>query len=344
MENKYYSEDFVVDSDYRIDYANSIIGFLQQKKERAEKRRKEFINPETYKKNSNEYRKKFVEMLGFPLVEGFGIPKLVKKEFVVKDKNVNIFRLQFLFDCGIKFYGILFEQENKANVPFVFCLHGGKGTPELIGSINLDSANYNHLVRRITDRGASVFAPQLLLWDKSNYGVEYDRILTDGKFRQFGGSITAFELALMSGCVEYFVQIEKINKDTLGVAGMSYGGMYALLLTAINEQIQVCYSSSWVNDGFVTSWADWSYLNAQNTFAVAEIAGLVAPRPLVVGMGDNDQLFDYKLTITECEKIKQFYEVFGRQDNFKCVIFNGVHEVDKQDDEICFFYDKLTRK
>ena len=130
-------------------------------------------------------------------------------------------------------------------------------------------------------------------------------------------------------------------KDKIGVCGMSYGGMYAVHLAAIDTRIKACYSCSWVCDGFVNSWADWSYKNAQNTFSVAETAGLIAPRALVVAMGDKDELFDSKSTEKECQRIQKFYEAFGSEDNFTLTIFNGVHEFDKGETGLNFFFERL---
>jgi hypothetical protein len=80
--------------------------------------------------------------------------------------------------------------------------------------------------------------------------------------------------------------------------------MYALHLTAIDERIKACYSCSWVSDGYSVSWPDWSYFNAQNTFTSVETVGLIAPRSLVVAMGDKDELFDSKKTVNTFLKKK----------------------------------------
>ena len=270
------------------------------------------------------------------------MPTLVEKTLITQDGNVNIYRLQFLFWDRIKVYALYFEQLNAdMGTPFVSGLHGGEGTPELVSSIHMDSANYNHLVRRMTDKGANVLVPQLLLWSKNNYGGDYDRIYTDGKLCQLGGSITALELCFLQGLMDYFTANEKINQDEIGVCGMSYGGMYALYLAAIDTRVKACYSCSWVCDGFVNSWADWCYKNAQNTFAVAETAGVIAPRALAVAMGDRDELFDSALTMKECARIEQFYKAFGAEEKFFVKIFDGVHEFDKGDEEFEFFFDQL---
>ena len=340
--SKYYSEEIEKDTRYRKEYEKGIAVFLEQEKEKATKRRFTFFTSQQYKAEQEQYRKQFVEMLGFPLTMEKTMPILLEKQFVAQDGNVNIYRMQFLFWDAVKVYAMYFEQLNAdMGAPFVLGLHGGEGTPELVSSIHMASANYNHLVRRMTDKGANVLVPQLLLWSKNNYGGEYDRLYTDGKLRQLGGSVTALELYFLRGLLDYFVEKEQINQERIGVCGMSYGGMYALHLAAIDTRVKACYSCSWVCDGFVNSWADWSYKNAQNIFAVAETAALIAPRALVVAMGNQDELFDSRLTEVECARIEKFYDAFGAKENFFTEIFDGVHEFDKGDKEFEFFFNKL---
>lgn len=340
----YYKEEIEKDTIYRDDYSKTIDAFLAKEHTKACEQRASFITPALYMQDMEKYRNLFVEFLGFPLNRKREMPQVLKKEFVAKDGNVNIYRMQFLFFNEIKFYGIWFEQcENPQEKPFVLGLHGGGGTAEMVSSMHLDSANYRHLVRRMTDRGANVFAPQLYLWEVEKYGNKYDRMRTDAKYRQLGGSVTAFELWLMQGCIDYFLA-EGMNKEQVGVVGLSYGGMYSLYLAALDTRVKACYSSNWLCESFVLTMPDWSFLNAEYTFSVAETAGLIAPRALVVGIGTGDELFPYQQTEKECEKIAEYYKAFGRADNFKLVVFEGEHELDKNDDEFDFFFEKLLEK
>ena len=338
---KYYSEAMDKDTSYRAEFLSGIECFLQRAKEEATKKREAFITPQLYKNNPEAYREKFLNMLGFPLMEKREMPT-VEKTFVTQDLNVDIYRLTFSFANGLRYYGLYFKQtENAKAAPFVFGFHGGAGTPELVSSLHLNSTNYNHLVRRLTDMGANVFAPQLLLWKTDDYGNAYDRLETDGRLRQLGGCVTALEIYLMQCALDYFLANERVNGDKVGVCGMSYGGMYALHLAAIDTRIKACYSCSWVCDGFEYSWPDWSYKNAQNTFAVAETIGLVAPRALLIGMGDKDDLFDSDLTKKECEKARGFFKAFDKENSLQCVIFDGTHEFEKTDKGIDFLLENL---
>lgn len=342
MNKKYYTEDVVRFSSWREEYQTSIDEYLQAEKEKSEQARAQFITPKKYKEKSQEYRKKLMNMLGYPLNAKRETPTLLKKEFVAQDGNVNIYRMQFSFFDKVKFYGIYFEQiENKENVPFCIVQHGGGDSAEIISSMYGPNSCYQDLTRRITDRGANAFAPQLLLWRDDPYGSTHDRAMINGKLRQLGGSITALELYLLRGCIDYFTEKEGINAQRIGAAGLSYGGMYTLYLSAVDERIKACYSCSWVNDCYVHSREDWSYYNAQSTFAVAETAALIAPRVLVVGMGDKDELFDLAITEKECNRIEEYYAEFGATDSFKRDFFDGKHQVNPADDPIDFLIKNL---
>ena len=337
---KYYSEELKKDTLERAGFLSGIEIFLQGAKEKATKNREKFITPEAYKSTPDVYRGKFLDMLGFPLWEKREMPT-VEKNFVANDGNVDIYRMTFSFVNGLRYYGLYFRQtKNAQEKPFVFGLHGGAGTPELVSSLHRNSTNYNHLVRRLTDKGASVFAPQLLLWKTEDYGNAYDRLETDGRLRQLGGCITALEIYLMQCALDYFLVNEDANENKIGVAGMSYGGMYALHFAAADTRVKACYSTSFVCDVFEWVKDDWSYQNAQNTFAIAETAGLIAPRPLVVAMGVNDPAYQ-KGTDKECERILPYYEIFNKKANFKYMTFEGVHEVDKNDEELDFILSAL---
>lgn len=342
MENKYYHEEIVRFSHWREEYQHTLYSFLENEKTKAKSSRESYITPEKYKANPEKYRNDFTDMLGFPLNSARMTPTLYKKELVADDGNVNIYRMQLLFFGKIKFYGIFFEQkENKEKAPFIIALHGGGGSAEVVGGMLPIPGSYNYLGRRITDRGANVFCPQLLLWGDEAYGATFDRNLVDGRLRQLGGSITALELYMLKGSIDYFLENENMNAERVGAAGLSYGGMYTLFLSAIDTRIKSAYSSSWVNDCFTHSRPDWSYKDMQNRFTVTEIGALVAPRAMVVAMGTDDELFDYKITERVCEDIKAYYNEYGAADKLNTVIFPLGHVIDTEDTEIELMLDNL---
>lgn len=340
----YYSEEIEKNTKYREDYKQSIDKYLEEQAKKGVKKRSVWFSPERYYNNPEKYRVEFKKLLGYPLTDGKKGKRITcKKEFVAEDLNVNIYRLTLKIG-KIPFYGIYFEQKEKPETaPLVFGLHGGLGTPELISSIHENSGNYSHMVRRLTDRGINVFCPQLLLWGTDMYGNPYNRDNIDGRFRQLGGSITAFEIYLMQRALDYFIENCKIDSEKIGVCGLSYGGMYALDFSAVETRVKACFASSHFNDRFKYSWPDHSYKGAIKKIGDAEVAALVCPRALCVSVGDKDEVFDVESAKKEAEKVYPFYERFNKKDKFMFEVFDGVHETNKKDTPIDFFVKELFK-
>lgn len=339
---KYYAEEIEKDTRYRQDYVDGANRFLYEQYSKAAESRDQFIPPEQYQANSTFYREALKQLLGYPLNLPVETPELTEKTFVTQDGDVKIYRMQFTFFGYLKFYGMYFEQVNTTpNTPFVLSLHGGGGTPEMVSSIHQDSANYVHQTRRMTARGANVFAPQLLLWNVEMYGNPHERVHLDGKMRQMDGSMTALEVYLLMGCISYFIETGEAPADRIGVLGLSYGGMYAIHLAAIDTRIKACYACSWFNRTFDHSWGDWSYRNAAKTFTSVETAAMIAPRALFIAMGDKDNLFDAKVTEEEYQRLVPYYQVFGAEEQCKLRVFPGLHEQDHEDYGFDFLIEHL---
>jgi dienelactone hydrolase len=299
------------------------------------------MSPEDYALSPEHFRNEFIKMLGFPLNLPVKAPKLINKTFVAKDGDTNIYRMQFEVLDGIKYYGIFFEQP-KSDAPFLIGFHGKEGTPEVCSSIYKDSSNYNHMIRRATDRGASVFVGQNLLWNKNEYKEDYDREWVDSRLRRLGGSVVALELYITSCLLSYFAENHGINMNKVGAFGLSYGGMYTVLFSAIDKRVRACCSCSWFSDTDGHTFPDWCHNNAEFTFGNAQIAGLVAPRPMALAMGNSDQIFNGQGTLLEGEMVKEYYKAFNKQDNLICYLFDGVHEFDTTDKGLDFLFEALN--
>lgn len=319
----------------REEYVSSIKEYLNKLKEDSENERHSFfkgINEETW----NYYHNKYCKMIGIDSRPNNQNASLISKEKILIKDNVDVYRYCFNYH-GIKCFGLLFKYGDFSNTPFAICLHGGGGTPEIVSSID-NSENYNDYVQRIIKRGVNVFCPQLLLWNKEKIKPDnYDRHDIDSKLKQLGSSITALEMQEITSILNYFIKKEKINKDMIGVAGMSYGGMYAMFLGAYDKRYKAVLSSCFFNDRFEHSWVDWSYFNSQLLFTDAEIASLIYPRKLYVSVADHDCMFKVDAAKSQYEIIKDLY--FGDKVNksFKLSIFDGDHEFDKSDEDIELF-------
>jgi dipeptidyl aminopeptidase/acylaminoacyl peptidase len=284
-------------------------------------------------------------LLGSPLT-GYNtelpLPK-TSKEFIAEDDMGKIYRIQLEVMDDFIFYGLLFLPRNfdeTKKYPYIISQHGGGGTPELCSDFYFDT-NYTHMTRRVLEKNAVVFAPQLLLWDKNNFKAEYDRKTADNSLKQFGSGITALEVFCIMRSTDYFAAQPYIDAGRIGMIGLSYGGLYTMVTAAADTRIKSAYSSCFFNDRLTYSGFECEWFNAAHTFLDAEMTALVAPRRLYIEAGKNDQLFRPETATAEYERLVPFFEAAGAADNLRFNVFEGDHMLDRDDSGLDFFIEGL---
>ena len=270
------------DNKIRVKYLETVNEYIENQSKACAQNRKEIL-----KKSQKERRQQLIELLGKPLSDTQRVKgvKLVATEEVYSDneKNVTLYTFEIL---NIRFSGWLIkknnvEYTNNSKKALVIALHGGGGSPELATGIYINSSNYNQFATRVLTDETVVFVPQLLLWNCDTFGNAFDREVLNRRLVQQRGSITALEVSLLMGCIDYFSKVDFIDQNKIGVVGLSYGGMYTIYLSAIDERVKSAYSSCWFSDRTKYNWHDWTYKNAENEFLDVEVCSLILPRNLI---------------------------------------------------------------
>ncbi len=288
------------------------------------------------------YRRQFAELLGWPLTqEREHIPCEAVSQRLVQEPDCIVERMQFTVWEGVVITGLLFRHEENVKRPFVLVQHGGSGTPELIAGAYGSTSNYNDMLERVFRQGANVFAPQLLLWSKEQYRPDYDREMLDARLKNVGSSITAIEIYFLIKIIDYFVKQSWVGN--IGMVGLSYGGFYTQLLSALDTRIKAVISCSFFCES--THWVktDWSWRDMLKNFGEAEIACLVHPRKLFLEMGNEDNLFDYQKSMKEYQRLCRMCGN-DTEDWLEFTVFDGNHEFYQEDRRIEKFMEYLRRE
>ncbi len=324
-----YQEEMLKANPYREAYIQSLDKLLTEKRSEADKQRADY-RKDIYK-NREKYRKEFKEMLGWPLTErNLEIPS-VSRELLSIEEGVNIYRMHFQMPYGIKFFGLFFEATTVQKAPLIIAQHGGLGTPELAsGFWDKNSSNYNDMITRTLSHGVHVFAPQLLLWDEKQLSLKRNRQEIDASLKQLGSSIAAVEVFCITKVIDYMQTLSCVDKDKIGMLGLSYGGFYTLYAAAADTRIKVALTCSQYNNRYKYGWSDWTWKNSAWQFLDNEICMLVSPRHLFIEVGDKDELFDSE------EAVKEFNQLTkdGQEGNFHFRVFNGTHEFYKGNEDL----------
>lgn len=286
----------------------------------------DFSSCEAYWRTTEPYRQQYKQMLGWPICPLEPAPEGGTEEiFVAEDDLGAIYRLRIPVMEGLCAYGILFLPKGNGPFPLVITQHGGLGTPERVGGF-FGSANYNDMVRRVLRRGAACFAPQLYLWSK-DYGPDMDRAHREHQLKMLGGSFAALETLMIMRSVDALCRKPQLDSSRVGMLGLSYGGLYTLLVAAADPRIRVACSSCAFHDPMSVKMSDWGWFDSVNRFTFVEIAKLICPRALYIEVADADELFDCQDARLAAPEVRDAYERLGIAREFCFSVFSGVHEL-----------------
>ncbi|MBE6645032.1 MAG: hypothetical protein E7612_06620 [Ruminococcaceae bacterium] len=341
MNSEFYS-NIVSDGDLsRTAYKDGFDAFIKRLEKEGNSNRENSMLSDGFAERIEEYRSKYISMLGLDRISDVGLPEPQIKR-VGEDEDAVIYKTVIYVTPEIPQYGILFVPHGVLKAPLVVAQHGGGGTPELCSDMN-GSNSYNHMVRRLLKRGVAVYAPQLLLWNfdeslptQPKHDIPYNRDEIDKNLKRFGISLTAVEIKGIMNSITFLSGLDFIDSECIAMTGLSYGGYFTLHTMAADTRIKAGFSNACFNDRNAYPRYDWTYHGSANTFQDAEVAALCAPRKLYVAVGKADGVFDYKFALAEAERAKRYYESFGCPENFVFYLWDGGHTVTDSDEGFDF--------
>lgn len=132
--------------------------------------------------------------------------------------------------------------------------------------------------------------------------------------------------------VDYLATRKDADVDRLGAMGISGGGMHTFFSTCVDERIKASVVSGYFCE-FKRSILAMHHCVcniAPGLHAFGEIndlAGLVAPRPMLIEAGSYDPIFPIDSVKKAFGKTKEVYRIFGAKDNVESDYFEGRHRI-----------------
>ena len=352
MDFKSIQTDETCGRSYRRNYFDGVVKLIAAKAEEARRTRDRECSPAAMAENRENYRKKFVEMLGWPLNEYTPNPSpRVKKELIEETKDLCIYRLCIETLPELWFEGLIYEPKVRdEKAPLTIINPGGSYcAEELVAHGDYECEQYRNIGGRALEKGTVLYAPQFLLWcDEEDYlKMPLMRQHFDARLKALGGSVAALEIFNVRRAIDYFVANEAIDPDRIGMMGLSYGGFYALYISAAETRIKTVFSSCFFCDRFCSETEprgcrfDWLWQNSANQFFDAEVAALIAPRPLYIENGVRDELFPIEIVRAEYERLKPFYCAANAEENLLLYVGENGHRVSDGDVGFEFYIKNL---
>ena len=130
---------------------------------------------------------------------------------------------------------------------------------------------------------------------------------------------------------DFVIGLPMVDADHLGVMGISGGGTMALWSALCDVRMSateiICYSDLWAHFGF----RDLNYCGMQvapglyKLVDLPDLQGLLAPGPLLVDMGAEDDCFKIDTAMACFRQVEHIYDVAGARENLDLDLHPGGH-------------------
>jgi dienelactone hydrolase len=208
--------------------------------------------------------------------------------------------------------------------PAILAVHGhGPGKATVVGLATTEAPNgdYAHQLAR---RGFVVLAPDLRCFGERADWNPPDHYACDTNLVHAvmaGWSPLAQNLWDLARALDVLGAHDLVDAGRLGVVGLSYGATMTLFLAAWDQRVRAAVVS-----GYFSSWAEshkmpWNMCGSQVLPGVlgqlehVDLAALVAPRPLLIESGRQDDLFPATVAAEEVSKLRTVYRALGAPDD-----------------------------
>lgn len=230
-----------------------------------------------------------------------------------------------------------------AQAPGLLCAHGhGNGKDDVVGlhhgehaRINtIASHNYDY-ARQFARRGYVVIAPDWRGFGERRLG--YDFPGRDGcnvvflKALKLGLNPLTLNVWDAFRCLDYLQARPEVDRARLGCLGLSYGGTITLFTAALDRRVKAAVISCFLNEYGTYALTLGNFCGSQtvpgllNWGEMADVACLIAPRPLLIEMGQRDEGFPIEASRRAYRHLARAYRALGAQQRLACDQFDGGH-------------------
>ncbi len=144
--------------------------------------------------------------------------------------------------------------------------------------------------------------------------------------------------------LDYLETRPEVDASRIGVTGRSGGGAYSWWIAAIDERIKAAVPVAGITDlenhvvdGCVEGHCDCMYTVNTYRWDYAQVAALVAPRPLLITNSDKDGIFPLDGVARLHRKVRDIYRLHGKENHLGLQISEGPHK-DTQELQIAAFH------
>jgi dienelactone hydrolase len=274
--------------------------------DRAEKWRRDVSSRAAYEKCLAPYRERLRQYIGAadPRVAGRGIEDLSMTALTgIDTPGTRVARdeddLYSILPCRwqvlerVTAEGLILEPTTDEIVGLVVCLPDATWTPEEFCGADPDRPEGSQMPRWLAEQGLLVFIPTLISRDDTFAGnpavAMTNQSHREWVYRQsfeVGRHVIGYEVQKVLAAVDALEKFnEELNSDLpIAIAGVGDGGLLALYASALDSRIDATLVCGYFQprENVWQEPIDRNVWRLLSEFGDAELAGMVAPRPLII--------------------------------------------------------------
>ncbi|MFH1299471.1 MAG: acetylxylan esterase [Planctomycetota bacterium] len=293
---------------------------------------KDIKDLETWEKKRGTYRKQLFEMLGLsPLPPKTDLQPVITNS--ITSDGFIVENITFQSRPGLYVTGNLYrpiKQEGKIPAILYVCGHGGV---KKNGIIYGNKVHYQHHGEWFARNGyvcLTIDTLQLGEIEGLHHGTYREGMWW---WLSRGYTPAGVEAWNCIRALDYLQSRPEVDGEKLGVTGRSGGGAYSWWIAALDERIKAAVPvagitnlKNYVIDGAVEGHCDCMFMVNTYQWDYAQVAALVAPRPLLISNTDKDSIFPLDGVVDVYNKTMQIYELYDVPQNLGLQITEGPHK------------------
>ena len=191
----------------------------------------------------------------------------------------------------------------------------------------------------LAKKGCVVIAPELFGFGEARLGKDLIKPFYISSCDELSHHLLPYGLTTASVriyqaivCSKILLSQANVDKERIGVMGISGGGLTALYSALLCEDFKRIVVSGYVNsfkDSILSLWhcPDNYIPHILKAGEIYDFASALAPRRLLIESGERDKLFPIDASKKAHESIKRIYKLTEAEDKLVIDIFNGKHSV-----------------
>jgi len=245
---------------------------------------------------------------------------------------------------------LLSPRQGAVPLPVVLAFHGhGYGVKDIVGLWEDGQERYapdgyhKDFAIELCRKGLLVAAPEIMCFGEHQPDFSY----LEGPLDQprptachiittyammLGGSAVGLRVWQARCLVEYLQDLPQADTTRLGAMGISGGGMHTFFSTCLDTRIKACvisgYFCSWLKSILAMNHCTCNFVpDLLQLGDLPDLAGLLAPRPVLIEAGTRDPIFPIDAVREAFGKLKDIYALWDATGQVELDQFEGRHQI-----------------